>query len=119
MLKLVIIVNLLNISLDIFIDTTGYAFTLPLFKYIGGCKTACYVHYPTITIEMLKRVSARRETYNNRGIIARSPFLTGAKLTYYRIFAWVRFFNNVFRQFFQFFPTFRSIHYADNVPTSP
>ncbi|KRT80370.1 hypothetical protein AMK59_8724 [Oryctes borbonicus] len=72
---------------DIFIDTTGYSFTLPIFKYIGGCKTGCYVHYPIITVEMLKRVSARRETYNNRGFIARSPFLTGAKLLYYRIFA--------------------------------
>lgn len=72
---------------DVFIDTTGYSFTLPIFKYIGGCKTGCYVHYPTITVEMLKRVSARRETYNNRGIIARSPFLTGGKLLYYRIFA--------------------------------
>ncbi|ODM91597.1 GDP-Man:Man(3)GlcNAc(2)-PP-Dol alpha-1,2-mannosyltransferase [Orchesella cincta] len=30
---------------DIFIDTMGYAFTLPLFKYLGGSRVAAYVHY--------------------------------------------------------------------------
>lgn len=78
---------------DVVIDTTGYSFTLPIFKYLGGSKTGCYIHYPTITVEMLRRVSARREIYNNRGFIARSPFLTGAKLVYYRIFAGVSFFG--------------------------
>ncbi|CAH1118531.1 unnamed protein product [Phaedon cochleariae] len=73
---------------DIFIDTTGFTFTLPLFKYIGGCKTGCYIHYPTITNEMLKRVSNRQAIYNNSGVIARSPILTMAKLLYYHIFAW-------------------------------
>ncbi|XP_018324805.1 GDP-Man:Man(3)GlcNAc(2)-PP-Dol alpha-1,2-mannosyltransferase [Agrilus planipennis] len=74
---------------DIFIDTTGCSFTLPLFKYIGGCKTGCYVHYPTITTDMLKRVQNRTAMYNNRPIIARSPVLSMGKLTYYRIFAWM------------------------------
>nr|XP_022910599.1 GDP-Man:Man(3)GlcNAc(2)-PP-Dol alpha-1,2-mannosyltransferase [Onthophagus taurus] len=78
-----------SLSPDIFIDTTGFAFTLPIFKYIGGCKTACYVHYPTITVEMLKRVSTRQVMYNNRSTIARSPFLTTGKLIYYRLFAWL------------------------------
>lgn len=74
---------------DIFIDTTGYAFTLPIFKYVAACKTGCYVHYPTITVEMLRRVANRTTTYNNRNLIARSPFLTTGKLMYYRLFAWV------------------------------
>lgn len=78
---------------DIFIETTGFSFTLPLFKYIGGCKTGCYVHYPTITAEMLKRVSNRTELYNNRSQIARNPFFTMGKLMYYRIFAWVSLFT--------------------------
>ena len=34
---------------DVWIDTTGYAFTLPVAKLLAGCRTACYVHYPTIT----------------------------------------------------------------------
>ncbi|XP_005920153.1 GDP-Man:Man(3)GlcNAc(2)-PP-Dol alpha-1,2-mannosyltransferase, partial [Haplochromis burtoni] len=32
---------------DIYIDSMGYAFTLPLFRYLGGCSVASYVHYPT------------------------------------------------------------------------
>ncbi|KAF2896348.1 hypothetical protein ILUMI_09811 [Ignelater luminosus] len=78
---------LTQLNPDIYIDTTGYTFTLPLFKYIGGCITGCYVHYPTITTDMLRRVSNRVALYNNRTIIARSPFLTAGKLFYYRIFA--------------------------------
>ncbi|VEN53205.1 unnamed protein product [Callosobruchus maculatus] len=72
---------------DVFIDTTGYTFTLPIFKYLAGCKTGSYIHYPTITNEMLKRVSNRNSLYNNRSIIARSPILTMVKLFYYNIFA--------------------------------
>mgnify|MGYP002715721811 CR=1 FL=1 len=67
----------------------GYAFTYPLFKYIGHCKIATYTHYPTITTDMLKIVSKRVPTYNNRQFVAKSPFLTGGKLIYYKIFAWV------------------------------
>lgn len=73
--------------LDIFIDTTGFTFSLPVFKYLGQCKTGCYIHYPTITKAMMHRVSARQAIYNNRSIIARSPIFTYAKLVYYRIFA--------------------------------
>jgi len=74
---------------DVYIDTMGYAFTLPLFSLVGGCKVGCYVHYPTITTEMLLRVSQRVEAHNNRAVFARSPILTRGKLTYYRIFAWL------------------------------
>jgi hypothetical protein len=27
----------------------GYAFTFPVFKILGNCRVACYVHYPTIS----------------------------------------------------------------------
>ncbi|KAJ8956290.1 hypothetical protein NQ318_015026 [Aromia moschata] len=74
---------------DVFIETTGFTFTLPLFKYLGGCKTGCYVHYPTITKDMLKRVRNRQAIYNNRAVIARNPALTMAKLVYYHVFAWI------------------------------
>lgn len=77
--------------LDIFIDTTGFAFTMPIFKFLGGSKTACYVHYPTITTDMCKRVSSRVAIYNNNRAIARSPILTVGKLLYYKIFAFVSF----------------------------
>ncbi|XP_017787167.1 PREDICTED: GDP-Man:Man(3)GlcNAc(2)-PP-Dol alpha-1,2-mannosyltransferase [Nicrophorus vespilloides] len=72
---------------DIFIDTTGFSFTLLVFKVIAGCKTASYVHYPTITTDMIEKVSSRRSMYNNRSYIAKSPFLTYGKLVYYRMFA--------------------------------
>jgi len=74
---------------DLYIDTMGYAFTLPLFKFLGGCNVACYVHYPTITGDMLRRVSGHVIAHNNRPYVARSPFLTAGKLLYYQLFAWV------------------------------
>ena len=74
---------------DIYIDSMGYAFTLPLFKYFGGCKVACYVHYPTISTNMLQRVSQREATYNNASIVSNSSVLTGIKIVYYRIFAYL------------------------------
>ncbi|KAK9507890.1 hypothetical protein O3M35_007656 [Rhynocoris fuscipes] len=74
---------------DIYIDSMGFAFTLPLFSFIGGCTTACYVHYPTISTDMLKKVSSRQLSLNNRGTVARSPTLSSLKIIYYRIFAWM------------------------------
>ena len=69
---------------DIYIDTMGYAFTYPLFKYFGGCKVASYTHYPIISTDMLTNVSRRTVSYNNRHIIARNPILTVLKLGYYK-----------------------------------
>ncbi|RZC42350.1 GDP-Man:Man(3)GlcNAc(2)-PP-Dol alpha-1,2-mannosyltransferase [Asbolus verrucosus] len=74
---------------DVFIDTTGFTFTLPLFKHLGRCKTGCYIHYPTITKKMMSRVANRQSMYNNRSVIARNPVFSFAKLLYYRLFAWL------------------------------
>ncbi|XP_071951298.1 GDP-Man:Man(3)GlcNAc(2)-PP-Dol alpha-1,2-mannosyltransferase-like [Antedon mediterranea] len=74
---------------DLYIDTMGYAFTIPLFKYIGNCRTGSYVHYPTISTDMLARVAERREAHNNPGFIARNPVLSCFKLVYYRLFAYL------------------------------
>lgn len=71
---------------DIYIDTMGYAFTLPLFS-LAGCKTASYVHYPTISTDMIETVACRQKTVVNRDRIARNPLLTFGKLFYYEIFA--------------------------------
>lgn len=75
--------------LDVFVDTTGFSFSLPVFKYMGGCKTGSYIHYPTISKDMLRRVSNRQAIYNNREAIARSQTLTMGKLVYHHFFAWV------------------------------
>lgn len=67
----------------------GYAFTYPLFKYIGGCRVGSYTHYPTISTDMLRYVYKRIVAYNNRRIITRNPFLLGVKILYYKLFAHV------------------------------
>ncbi|XP_058793185.1 GDP-Man:Man(3)GlcNAc(2)-PP-Dol alpha-1,2-mannosyltransferase-like [Phymastichus coffea] len=69
---------------DIFIDTMGYAFTYPLFKYLGNCKVASYTHYPIISTDMLNCVSERITAVNNRHVIARNPLFTVLKLGYYK-----------------------------------
>jgi len=71
----------------IFIDTMGYAFTYPIFKIFGGCRVACYVHYPTISMDMLSMIFERRPSYNNDSRIAQSKFKTLLKYCYYLWFA--------------------------------
>ena len=72
---------------DIFLDTMGYAFTLPLFRYLGGCQVGCYVHYPTISTDMLSRVGNKTISYNNASFISNSGILSTIKLLYYYLFA--------------------------------
>ncbi|XP_060089237.1 GDP-Man:Man(3)GlcNAc(2)-PP-Dol alpha-1,2-mannosyltransferase [Heteronotia binoei] len=72
---------------DVYIDSMGYAFTLPLFKYLGGCRVGCYVHYPTISTDMLSVVKNQNARFNNATIIAKNPLLSKLKLVYYYLFA--------------------------------
>ncbi|XP_053141076.1 GDP-Man:Man(3)GlcNAc(2)-PP-Dol alpha-1,2-mannosyltransferase isoform X2 [Hemicordylus capensis] len=72
---------------DIYIDSMGYAFTLPLFKYLGGCQVGCYVHYPTISTDMLSVVKNQNARFNNAAIITKNPLLSKLKLAYYYLFA--------------------------------
>jgi len=72
---------------DVFIDTMGYSFTYPVFRYLGGCLIGCYVHYPTISTDMLNRVASRFSAYNNHSLISRSRVLSQLKVVYYRMFA--------------------------------
>jgi alpha-1,2-mannosyltransferase len=74
---------------DIYIDTMGYAFTYPLFKYYGGCKVISYTHYPIISRDMINHVSQRSFSYNNSNLITKSPFLTVIKLGYYKAVAFL------------------------------
>ncbi|XP_053236540.1 GDP-Man:Man(3)GlcNAc(2)-PP-Dol alpha-1,2-mannosyltransferase [Podarcis raffonei] len=78
---------LVNCVPDVYIDSMGYAFTLPLFKYLGGCRIGCYVHYPTISTDMLSVVRNQNARFNNAAVITRNPLLSKLKLTYYYIFA--------------------------------
>jgi alpha-1,2-mannosyltransferase len=57
---------------DIFIDTMGYAFTLPFVQSVLEIPTAAYVHYPTISTDMLSRL----------------PGVSFIKNIYWRLFAY-------------------------------
>ncbi|KAF9175124.1 asparagine-linked glycosylation protein [Mortierella sp. AD010] len=72
---------------DIFIDTMGYAFTYPAARTFAGSQVAAYVHYPTISSDMIGRVASRESAHNNASEVASSSFYTTLKLIYYRIFA--------------------------------
>ncbi|CAE7247821.1 Alg11 [Symbiodinium natans] len=73
---------------DIFVDSMGYAFTLPLFRLLSSCRVGCYVHYPTISTDMLEQVRGRRsDAVCNDAMVARSNMLSAAKLLYYKAFA--------------------------------
>ena len=52
---------------DAYLDTTGAAFTLPLARLFFGCggRVGAYVHYPTISTDMLRVVVERRPAFNN------------------------------------------------------
>uniref|UniRef100_UPI0035900A2B GDP-Man:Man(3)GlcNAc(2)-PP-Dol alpha-1,2-mannosyltransferase n=1 Tax=Myxine glutinosa TaxID=7769 RepID=UPI0035900A2B len=72
---------------DIFVDSTGHAFGLPLAFALSGACTACYVHYPTVTTEMVEAVASGILAHNNAEVVAQSAVLTRLKLIYYRAFA--------------------------------
>ncbi|KAF4075241.1 hypothetical protein AMELA_G00232200 [Ameiurus melas] len=72
---------------DLYIDSMGYAFTLPVFRYLGGCKVASYVHYPTISTDMLSVVRDRNPRFNNADYITNNPILSAIKAVYYCAFA--------------------------------
>ncbi|XP_052526823.1 GDP-Man:Man(3)GlcNAc(2)-PP-Dol alpha-1,2-mannosyltransferase [Tympanuchus pallidicinctus] len=74
---------------DIYIDSMGYAFTLPLFKYLGGCRVGCYVHYPTISTDMLSVVRNQDTRFNNAAFITNNPLFSKLKLVYYYLFAFM------------------------------
>ncbi|KZT57279.1 glycosyltransferase family 4 protein [Calocera cornea HHB12733] len=76
---------------DVYIDTMGYAFTFHVVKFIAASNTpiGAYVHYPTISTDMLNRVRSRKAGHTNKGAVARSGLLSYGKLLYYHIFAWL------------------------------
>lgn len=74
-----------NFEPDIYMDTTGFAFTFLIFKLFSFSKTVTYMHYPTITNDMIKVVQNRKKSFNNNETITRITFLTRFKLIYYKI----------------------------------
>jgi alpha-1,2-mannosyltransferase len=72
----------------VFVDTTGCAFTFIVATVLYGCQVMAYVHYPTISTDMLQLVwQRRRSAYNHADYIAKSSVTTYIKLVYYSLFA--------------------------------
>ncbi|KAF9464212.1 glycosyltransferase family 4 protein [Collybia nuda] len=71
---------------DLYIDTMGYAFTFHVVSLLGKIPMGAYVHYPTISTDMLARVRSRKQGHTNADNISSSSILTWGKLLYYRIF---------------------------------
>lgn len=78
---------LLKLSPEVYLDTMGFAFTFPAAKWLCGSRVGCYVHYPTISGDMLNKVFERRPSYNNSARIAGSRAISLGKYLYYKAFS--------------------------------
>lgn len=81
--------GLCRLTPHVFVDTTGCAFTYLVARLLFGCdQVVAYVHYPTISTDMLKLVfERRRAAYNHSEEISASRIRTAIKLLYYAMFA--------------------------------
>ncbi|KAI9095198.1 hypothetical protein DFS34DRAFT_651528 [Phlyctochytrium arcticum] len=72
---------------DVFIDTMGMGFMYPVAKCLFRCRVVSYTHYPTISSDMLGKITSGTSDYNNSERVARSKALTAGKTIYYHLFA--------------------------------
>jgi hypothetical protein len=63
-------------------DTMGYAFTFHVVSILAQVPVGAYIHYPTISTDMLKRVKSRKRWHTNSDIISSSSVLSYGKLLY-------------------------------------
>lgn len=74
---------------EVYIETIGFTFTLPIFK-LHKSTTLTYVHYPTISNDMIRDVKiSSHPSFNNRAIFVRYPPLRFLKLIYYKTLAYL------------------------------
>lgn len=71
---------------QVFVDTTGWAFTYPLAR-LAGCQVVAYTHYPMVSANMLQRVMLRTSAYNNQLAVAKSGIKSLIKVVYYYVVA--------------------------------
>ncbi|KAG6807085.1 hypothetical protein H0H93_001987 [Arthromyces matolae] len=64
----------------------GYAFTFHVVNSLGKIPIGAYVHYPTISTDMLERVRSRKKWHTNADAVSSSAVLSRGKLLYYRLF---------------------------------
>ncbi|CAD6565058.1 MAG: asparagine-linked glycosylation protein [Cyphobasidiales sp. Tagirdzhanova-0007] len=80
---------LMSVLPDVFIDTMGYAFTLPLVKLYAKIPVGADVYFILViySTDMLQRVRKRTTSHTNPSLVARSTLLSSGKFIYYLIFA--------------------------------
>jgi alpha-1,2-mannosyltransferase len=69
------------LELNTWLDTMGYAFTFPVVQILAKIPVGAYVHYPTISTDMLKRVKSRQAGVTNSDSISSSATLSSFKST--------------------------------------
>ncbi|KAI3381997.1 hypothetical protein SNEBB_008068 [Seison nebaliae] len=70
-----------------FFDTHGAAFTTLITKYLFGMENHwSYVHYPTISSDMIDNIKSAKNSYNNSKLITRFRIFTFIKIVYYHFF---------------------------------
>ena len=62
------------------LDTMGYAFTFHVVACLAKIPIGAYVHYPTISTDMLARVKERKKWHTNAGDVSSSVLKTRLKL---------------------------------------
>lgn len=78
---------ILRLCPEVFVDSMGAAGGYPVAVWLAGCTVVCYVHYPTISTDMLTAVAQGTEGHNNSAAIAKSRVRTALKVAYYCAFA--------------------------------
>jgi alpha-1,2-mannosyltransferase len=72
--------------MQVWVDTSGHAAPYPILRFAGASVVA-YVHYPTISTDMLSRVRQRTSSYNNASFISSSLPFSILKFLYYNLFS--------------------------------
>lgn len=80
------LINMILFCPQRLVDTAGYPFTYPIFKYLGGVQVSAYTHYPIISKDMIDIVDSQEETFNNKQVSPAKSFIKGI---YYRCFAFL------------------------------
>src|SRR5258705_13269328 len=67
----------------------GYAFTYPMVSLLARIPIGAYVHYPTISTDMLARVRSRQPWHTNDDQISSSAVLSRMKLMWVHLFPFI------------------------------
>ena len=76
---------------SIVVDTMGYAFTFHVISTLCQIPIGAYIHYPTISTDMISRVKTRKSGHTNIDVISSSAVLSWGKLLYFPLSRWRNF----------------------------